>query len=407
MQNKKFDSMAIRSFIRTMYEKGFIPEETVVKTASETIEISNNFNSNVLKLAEKLRSLDLKSYADDLEKNYLNFKLAEADLYKMFSETGEDLIEAAHGKNVRVDVPGDNLVENIVEQQLKNISIVRKNPTGKLSSIQAVNMIKSAQFDPYTMMGILKNFGKWSSGVSDNIKHVLHRNEVLMNESNISENDLGKLITLKDALQKLKISLDNFSANESSPKLSDIDNITSAIQYAQGSLNSAVNAIKIRRTQQNEGFLNTILSTVTMTKLDTFISSTITLGRSLGDLKTRIETAKKSAVPNAPTQEAKPQTPIAPTAEKPKSEYQDPMLLDLQDKYKKLTGVWKQIITNGTDVYTPEERGAALAWINDQSKLIGNFLRSNPTAEYIGSRQRAAMKEMIDDCNSFYGDYIA
>lgn len=389
MQNKKFDSMAIRSFIRTMYEKGFIPEETVVKTASESIEISDNFNANVLKLAEKLRSLDLKSYAEDLEKNYLNFKLAEADLYKMFNETGEDLIEAAHGKNVRVDVPGDNLVENIIEQQLKGIAIVRKNPTGKLSSIQAIQSIKNSFGQSTNQLDILT--------VKQNEAFSIWKQLEAQVSKSISAWSIGMFFGKSDFLTWSKVA-DNinnlFKTKPQDLTLDKIEDLNSRIRGAYSFVNNLNNEELVARANPLFNKLFTFYGPMKKAR-DALIA----------EQSPKTDKPQVEKVPaNKPVQEVRqPQT----ISRNDGTDYKDPMLLELQDKYKKLTGVWKQIITNGTDVYTAEERGAALAWINDESKLIGNFLRSNPTAEYIGSRQRAAMKEMIEDCNSFYGDYIA
>lgn len=131
------DSATMRSLIKVAAEKGWVKQEPIQKTASESEDLSpsGNLTQNVIKLCSGLRNSGLDTYADELENKFIAYKQAN-NLYNVHKEEGKDLINAAHpkGGHKMEDLEGDVLVETILERQLKILNVVNKKPTGKLAS---------------------------------------------------------------------------------------------------------------------------------------------------------------------------------------------------------------------------------------------------------------------------------
>lgn len=139
------DSAVMRSLERVAKEKGLVKEEDLVKTASLSkkadLTPSDNLLENLLKLSSGLREAGFSKYADELEDKAFAYKQAQT-LYETSKETGEDLVDAAHpkGSHKLEDVDGDDLatIETIIDQQLKDMEMVSKKPTGKLASTKDI-----------------------------------------------------------------------------------------------------------------------------------------------------------------------------------------------------------------------------------------------------------------------------
>lgn len=134
------DSPVMRSLEKLAHSKGLVKDEPVVKTASATKNskpTSNSLVENILYLCSQLRSSGLESEASELELNLMTYKQANT-LYETSSEKGEDLVDRAHpkGSHKLEGVEGGDLalIETIVDQQMKNLKMVEKKPTGKLSN---------------------------------------------------------------------------------------------------------------------------------------------------------------------------------------------------------------------------------------------------------------------------------
>lgn len=135
------DSAVMRSLERVAKEKGLVKEEDLVKTASLSkkadLTPSDNLLENLLKLSSGLREAGFSKYADELEDKAFAYKQSQT-LYETSKETGEDLVDAAHpkGSHKLEDVDGDDLatIETIIDQQLKDLEMIEKKPTGKLAS---------------------------------------------------------------------------------------------------------------------------------------------------------------------------------------------------------------------------------------------------------------------------------
>ena len=146
------DSPVMRSLERIAKEKGMVKESLLEKIASRSAMVkkadltpTTNLMENLIKLCSGLREEGFDKYADELESTFMMFKQAQT-LYETSKETGEDLVDMAHpkGSHTLEGVSGDAVFETIIDQQLKDIKMVEKKPTGKLSNaneiIRAVKM---------------------------------------------------------------------------------------------------------------------------------------------------------------------------------------------------------------------------------------------------------------------------
>ena len=142
------DSPVMRSLEKLAHSKGLVKDEPVIKTAStkNSRPTSNSLVENVLYLCSQLRTSGLESEASELELNLMTYKQANT-LYETSSEKGEDLVQRAHpkGSHKLEGVEGGDLalIETIVDQQMKNLKMVDKKPTGKLSNASDIlNAVK-------------------------------------------------------------------------------------------------------------------------------------------------------------------------------------------------------------------------------------------------------------------------
>jgi len=142
------DSVVMRSLEKLAHEKGLVKPETITKMAStekSTAPTSNSLVEKVLYLCSQMRKSGFEKQAIDLEHKLMRYKQANTN-YQAFSETGEDLIEQAHpkGSHKLEGIDGNELaiIETIIDQQLKNIKIVEKTPTGKLASYDIIGAVK-------------------------------------------------------------------------------------------------------------------------------------------------------------------------------------------------------------------------------------------------------------------------
>lgn len=124
------DSPTMRALEKIAINKGFFKDEPVVKTASKEkldLSVSSDLTSNLLKLCAGLKEKGFESYAEDLERKFIEYKVALA-------EDGEDLIEDAHPKAKVNDV----VFHNILETHDSFLKMLGKKPTGKLSSASEI-----------------------------------------------------------------------------------------------------------------------------------------------------------------------------------------------------------------------------------------------------------------------------
>jgi hypothetical protein len=133
-------SQVMRSLERLAQERGLIKNDPLKKIAATKKPLdfkpSESLTENIIKLSAGLRQSGFNKYADDLETQFLNYKKADSSLYGTSKEEGEDLVDAAHpeGSHTIEGILGDNVVETIVDQHLKLLKIVNKQPNGKLAT---------------------------------------------------------------------------------------------------------------------------------------------------------------------------------------------------------------------------------------------------------------------------------
>lgn len=140
------DSAIMRSLEKVAIDKKLVKAEVIKKEASKRLDLepSDNFIDNIMKLCNGLRANGLSKYANELEEKFMVYKRAE-HLYETSKETGDDVINSAHpsGSHKLEGVDGDSVIETILEQQLKDIKMIEKTPTGKLSTSSEI--IKSVK----------------------------------------------------------------------------------------------------------------------------------------------------------------------------------------------------------------------------------------------------------------------
>lgn len=107
----------------------------------------SDYTAKILKLSNQLRSKGYNKYADEIEYKFLLLKKSSSDLYSVFKETGESLLEDAHPEgSVKMEDAKDEggVVETLLDQKKKIEKAVDKEPTGKLSANQAASLIKKS-----------------------------------------------------------------------------------------------------------------------------------------------------------------------------------------------------------------------------------------------------------------------
>ncbi len=132
------DSPMMRAYERVAIKKGLVKPEEMVKTASVSLEPSDDLFSDILKLSGALRDRGFEKQADELENNIIMFKTAETHLYRAIDEDGEDLLQFAHPKgSTKMHPAKDNHgdVEDLLDQHEKILKVVNKTPTGKYASV--------------------------------------------------------------------------------------------------------------------------------------------------------------------------------------------------------------------------------------------------------------------------------
>lgn len=141
------DSSVMRSLEKVAVQKGLVKPEPMTKMATTTtvnLVPTASLTQNIIKLCGGLRQKGLHTYADELEVQLLNYKRAQT-LYETSPEQGKDVIEFAHpqGSHKLEDVESDEAVfEDVLDQKLKMLEMINKNPTGKLSSLQAIQAVR-------------------------------------------------------------------------------------------------------------------------------------------------------------------------------------------------------------------------------------------------------------------------
>ena len=126
------DSPIMRSLERVAREKGLVKPESLKKEASSFVKkshkTSNNLMQDLMTLCAGLRDKGYDDYAEELESHVLAYKFAAQD-------AGEKMIQNSHPEgSPKLDVLGDSVVENIIDQHLAMLKVVNKEPTGKLST---------------------------------------------------------------------------------------------------------------------------------------------------------------------------------------------------------------------------------------------------------------------------------
>ncbi len=138
-------------FYKTALDKNLIDEESGISQALEQIKkndlsVSEDLTENVLRLSSALRNRGLVNYANSLEQKLLAFKTSSnAHLYNVHGEEGKDLLDFAHpdgGPEMAQSKDHNGVVETLLEQHKLITDVVKKQPTGKVGSLELIKMVK-------------------------------------------------------------------------------------------------------------------------------------------------------------------------------------------------------------------------------------------------------------------------
>lgn len=247
-KHEKFeDSVTMRSLVKVAANKGWIKPEPMVKQASATDDLTptRNLTENVMKLSSALRKSGMVKAAEELEHNFITYKHANS-LYNISDESGEDLVDAAHpNKSHKIkDIEGDSVIETIIDQQLKDLKIVNKKPTGKLSSSKEVlNAVKvvlaqelsdvpdstlsmtEEQLDPWRRRGAMLQL-KLIPSILEKVYHIVHGK---MNTTTLASAFDKNFKEINSTIESLNES--NVSVEKVDEVLSDLSDIENSVKF--------------------------------------------------------------------------------------------------------------------------------------------------------------------------------
>lgn len=239
------DSSTMRSFVKVANDKGWVKPETIVKQASseDSLMPTSSLTENMMKLAASLRKAGMVKSADEVEKKFISYKAAQ---YNTSKETGEDLIDAAHpDKSHQLeDVDGDAIIETIIDQQLKDIKIVLKTPTGKItSSTDVLSAVKLAlaqslsdvpevatsmteeQLDPWRRKGAMMQLNLISS-ILQKAYLIIHGKMNTTTLAGAFDKNYKEIGTAVDSMDQSNISVDKIDQI-----LSDLGDIENSVKF--------------------------------------------------------------------------------------------------------------------------------------------------------------------------------
>jgi hypothetical protein len=168
------DSVTMRSLEKLARDKGLVKDQPMTKVAAASeldLSPSESLTENVLKLCSGLRHAGFDKYATELEGKLLAYKQVQT-LYEVNKETGDDLVHAAHpkGSHKLEDVDSSEAVfEDILDQHLKHVTMVEKDPTGKLSSASEV---LSAVKNVFAQSASLAEVNRLANGIVNQVNAI-------------------------------------------------------------------------------------------------------------------------------------------------------------------------------------------------------------------------------------------
>lgn len=353
------DSETMRSLEKVVVNKGWYQPE-FNKTASieqgPDLSATSNLTENIIKLCNGLRNSGQHKYADELELKFMSYKKAET-LYETSKETGEDLVDAAHpqGSHQLENVKNDEaVIETIVDQHLKDLKIVNKEPTGKLSSFNDIlNAVKLvvAQEAPAVPTPPAPESPNAAS-LLNSIKQTVNK----INE-NVSEINNATRAELTFSLDEYQEYIKRYSQNPTIDNLNEIKNL----------LEKMATRLNPKSWMGYVAFKTTGLSEDSWERVKDMVYSTIGLANKAISLRSQY--VKISGLPK-PTENAgqsasgKPSTPsLGPNS--------DRLVAWINGAQAKLREFKIKISTDG-DISAPD-KAKAIKWIDDKSAKVNEI----------------------------------
>lgn len=427
------DSPVMRSLERMAISKE--PKKEIEKTASSNkpdFTPTGDFFSNLTKLCSGLRDAGLSKYADELENNYLRYKQAET-AYETSKETGEDLVDQAHPQgSVRVGDSEYGEIETIVDQQLRTLKIIDKNPTGKLAS--ATDIIGAVKLSLGNSPGVPEDINNMSEELKigwrkyvayqtvSNIYNQLHTiktkvnyyfsdNSYVVNSVNNSLNKIDNLFSKMDdeniSLKELNPVVDNLKSIIDAVRLFDFSDVFAPtiptldpFGAAKDIYKNISNLRSIQRGQQAvkerdaiESNANTAISIVRS-------SINILMGNNDKALVSYINA-------RADNERAAKKRENKEKSDKDKKKKESGLQGTIKSLITKLNS-WKRIVNLYED---PDDISRGLGFIDSKISAltaISNDIRETPDdeLEYIRDNFNSRIQKQVNEMGSFYNDWI-
>ncbi len=141
-----YDSPTMRELARQSLKAGTIKPAPVVKEAfkKNSLEPSSNVFTDMVRLADGLRSKGYVKEAQALEEKIVNFKKAEREYDRLLDDAHpEGDVEMAEASN------GLGVVETLPTAHQKNVEMVQKRPTGKQAQVSNILAAVDHVFSKY------------------------------------------------------------------------------------------------------------------------------------------------------------------------------------------------------------------------------------------------------------------
>lgn len=385
--NKKNNSSVLRSFAKIAADKNLVSfdDDKLTKKASakEDLYAGENLIENILKLANALRNRGNVVQSEELERLALQYKAASNQLYQVFKETGEDLVDLAHpeGSAKLEGVAGDAVVETIVDQKKKIEEIVKKSPTGKLAMVRG-EIAKNAETSAEEITKLYNTSYNNISNLIDNIlSKEFHLDERLFywgkqDGGIFGTGYFGKYIasgnpyaTFKDHLKSMKENL-----SELRNQIPSGENF-GALEYFLSAISSLLGKSEKVNKEKYQSSIFSIQSSLMMAKR-----------------MIQGEIEPKSIIKQDDDFEAA-----------RVEEYEK-----LKKYYKSMEEDWIPIINLGVG-FKKEEKQYAIDWINqvkNDPEDVGSFLKKITSPTQVSSRTLSMIKEFNKNFETFYNEYI-
>jgi len=374
------DSPTMRSLERVAIEKGLISPQLIVKQASKKYDFSNSINltENIVKLCDGLQLCGLDSKAEELSRNYLEYKKAQT-LYETSKESGEDLVDSAHpqGSHKLEGVEGDCVIETIIDQHLQHLKMIDKKPTGKLSNSKSI--INSAKIILAQESDTPDTLESLDAKIKGNLQSALRI--------------INRIKALTDEELTIGLSIKSEYTNViTDPKVDNIKEAKSAFNHAVWSIKPGV---VFGISEDTWAIVQGLVAQV-----NGYYDSAMTLRQKYNSIRAGQVTKGEAA-------------PTSQSAERVGVTTTDVYGLEISIKNAIATLNGYKAAINTDNTLEVSDKNSALSWINNRLSLINNIKSTYESLEDESAKLAAApkmlenLKKITSGFSKFYQGWIA